>query len=290
MEEFSGVLASAKKDYNAGLTETILRLHDCPPSWERRTQTHGLIKIRAAYTTLLSATTPMALGPFLTRHAWLSGFWPRFAMLSPEEDRPPFRRTEVQPQRPSWLTEHLSKLACKMLPGTMYPTPPESHPVVLSGEAYEAWKRYDQAVRYDLLTDELDSALWGLYGRLPTQAIKVATILAALDWEEGSKPVITLAHWTKAQQVVEGWRASVHRLLVPMRVQEEQQREERVFNTIRRAGQQGATIRDIYRVLSMTRDEVEAIIRRLITDGIITEEHIQSTRQGGRPTVRYEVV
>jgi len=289
MEEFSSILASAKKDYNAGLTETILRLYDCPISWERRTQTHGLVKIRAAYTTLLSATTPMALGPFLTRHAWLSGFWPRFALLSPEEERPLFRRTDKRPERPGWLVEQLSRLACQKLPGATYPMPPKSLPIAFESEAYEAWKRYDQAVRYALLTDALEDSLWGLYGRLPTQAVKVAIILAALDWDSEEAPVITLAHWARAQQIVEHWRASVHRLLVPVRIQEERRQEERVLSVIKRAGQQGVTVRDVYRALNMGRDEVEAVINHLVKDGIVTENRIQPTSKGGRPTYRYTV-
>ena len=167
--------------------------------------------------------------------------------------------------------------------------PPKSLPIAFESEAYEAWKRYDQAVRYALLTDALEDSLWGLYGRLPTQAVKVAIILAALDWDSEEAPVITLAHWARAQQIVEHWRASVHRLLVPVRIQEERRQEERVLSVIKRAGQQGVTVRDVYRALNMGRDEVEAVINHLVKDGIVTENRIQPTSKGGRPTYRYTV-
>ena len=286
-DEFSGLLASARKDYNAGLTETILRLHDCPPQWEKRTQTHGLVRVRNAYLSILSATTPSALGPFVARGAWMSGFWPRFALLSPEEDRPAFRRAEKQPRRPEAMVEHLSWLACKALSSPTYPNPPEARPVHFTDDALDAWRRFDRAVRYDLLTGDLDESLWGLYGRLPSQGVKVATILAALDWDGEGQPVIEVGHWARAQQIVESWRASVHRLLVPARVQAEQRQEERILNVIRGAGQQGVTLRDIYRPLGVARDEVEPIVRNLVQDGLVTETHVKTTSQGGRPTMRY---
>jgi hypothetical protein len=288
LEEFSGILASAKKDYNAGLTEHLLRLHDCGRSWSKRTQGGGLVTVKYPYISLLGATTPEALAAFLTRTAWLSGFWPRFALLSPDVERPPFKRTEKRPERPAWLVEGLSKLANHDLPVPTFPAPPVARPVTLAPDAYEAWRRYDRAMRYDLLTDELDNRLWGVYGRLPTQAVKISVILSALDWSGEVEPNVTLGHWARAQQIVEKWRASVHRLLVPAQAQEETRREERVLAAYGRAGESGVTVRDVYRTLGMERSEVERLTNNLLRDGLL--EEVRGEQRTGRRTTRYRAI
>ena len=284
MDEFSGVLASARKDYNAGLTETILRLHDCPLRWERRTQTHGLIRVQRPYLSILSATTLKALRPHLADHAWLSGFWPRFALLYPDKERPDYQYVRERPETPAGLTEHLNRLACNLLPYPAFPRPPEAQAVKLSGDALGAWERYSKAVGYDLLTNELDEKLWGLYGRLPVQGVKVATVLAALDWDGEDTPVITLAHWAKAQQIVEGWRASVHRLLVPEQAQAEQAFEEKLMDVVRRFGDPGMTARNVARYAHCSRNQVEPVLDRLVRDDLLT-----SSVPEGRKAKQYYV-
>ena len=53
----------------------------------------------------------------------------------------------------------------------------------------------------------LDDRLRAIYGRLHVQAIKVAILLAALDWADGESAASTRRvntdHWYRAQQIVE---------------------------------------------------------------------------------------
>ena len=86
----------------------------------------------------------------------------------------------------------------------------------------------------------LDDRLRAIYGRLHVQAIKVAILLAALDWadEDGGlpHPKVTVAHWYRAQQIAEEWRASAHRLLADLGENEEGRLENRVLSLLKACG------------------------------------------------------
>ena len=92
MDEMSGLLAGAGKDYNAGLVEAYLRFYDCDPEYCRSTRTQGRIVVRNAYLAFLGASTPTALAAhLLAERLWSMGWWPRFALLAPETERPTWR-------------------------------------------------------------------------------------------------------------------------------------------------------------------------------------------------------
>jgi hypothetical protein len=107
---------------------------------------------------------------------------------------------------------------------------------------------------------------------LHVQAIKVATLLAAMDWadEDGGlpHPKVTAAHWYRAQQIVEDWRASAHRLLADLGENEEGRLENRILSFLRACGGV-ATVRDIYRALRSPRKPVIEALRALEEDGCI---------------------
>jgi len=285
-DELTQLLTSARKDYNAGLSELLLRLHDCPANWTKRTQGGGLAEVRCAYLSILAATTPAGLRPYLGTGDWLSGFWPRWAILYPQNERPEFKRTIRRPQRPASLIERLSKLASHDLPKPQWPNPPEARACELSPEARAGWEAYDQACCYDLLNESLDERLWGTYGRLPTQAIKVSLLLAALDWNGDGVPMITLGHWTRAQTIVESWRAAIHNLLAALAIGGDERLEDRIVTRLGEAGGEGATIRDLYRMLGENREMVERAVANLERDGLIAR---QKHGTQGRPKMAYHL-
>jgi hypothetical protein len=138
----------------------------------------------------------------------------------------------------------------------------------------------------DILTspEAPDKRLWGVYGRLPSQAFKIAVILAALDWAEGDSapvPIVSLAHWARGQSIAEGWRASAHRLLDSLsnrRVVEEHNTEDRILKMILTAGTEGITARSIYRTLGLRRAEFDLAVAGLVRDGLIREVEIKPAR------------
>ena len=216
------------------------------------------------------------------------GFWPRFAILTAEE-RPEWREPE-EAEAPQELTTRLKRLLDR-LPKATWPDPPEALTVTFAEGVYQTWQHYNKALSYDLFTDELDEQLHGTYGRMPTQVIKVATILAALDWKEEAAPVIEADHLVHAIAVGEKWRASAHRALRMANESEFNVLQERIVKQLSKAGRLGATLRDVYKAMTdRTPDQIEDALRQLIKARMVEDIEQPAGPKGGAPTVRYRLV
>ncbi len=289
LDEASSLFAGFRRDYMTGTSELLLRLYNHPWPYARNTRGAGFVVVRGAALSFLGATTPASLLRADVDALWHTGMFARFALLTPDGD-PVYSQTDTRPNPPTRLVETLKRLACELLPVPTYPDLPPVRDVVIDTDAHAAWQRYDKAVRFDLLVsdDAPDGRLWGCYGRMPTQALKIALILAALDWAEGilDTPRITLAHWARGQMIAEKWRASAHRLLAALSaVNPEVELGQRVERLIRRSGSAGLTQREIQRMSGLRRDEIQRALDDLMHDGLITT--IERRGRRGPSTVAY---
>ena len=289
LDEFSGLLATAGRGYGAGLVEALVRFCDCDPLYRRSTRGSGWVVVRNSYLSLLGASTPAALGNHLASETlWSRGWWPRFALLFPE-GRPPWHVSAKVP-RPPELVEGLVALY-EALPLTTRGETFEALPVQLGAGVYDAWVVYDRAMRYDLQTEDI-GRLGACYARLPTKALKIATLLAGLDWARQTKreeaPTIKLPHWYRAHRIAEAWRASAHRLLASVLRSEMDAIEQRVLHKVREAGSEGITLRDIKRCMQdKNRSDVERVVEMLTRMGKLVPFPHKPAR--GRPTERYRI-
>lgn len=105
------------------------------------------------------------------------------------------------------------------------------------------------------------------------QAIKIAILLAALDWADSDNPTkhpkVSREHWYRAQMITETWRISAHRLLADLGDNEEMRLEKRILGLLRSATNGNATVREIYRALRSTRKPVIEALKALEKDGIV---------------------
>jgi len=272
LDEASTLFNSFKRDYNTGLIEALIRLYDCKPLYKRVTRGQGFLVVRDAALAFLGATTPAALQRIDTDHLWQAGLWPRFALLTPEQE-PTWRQSEER-QRPDKLTTSLRQLAREYLPCPVYPDRPQPRSVAITEDAFSHWQVYDKGMRHDLLRgdNKPDGRLWGVYGRLPTQAIKIAICLAAIDWAGDGVPEITATHWARAQGIAERWRASAHRLLDMLSmVSPETDLDARIEQLIRQSGESGITAREIQQKTGKLRTNVDMSLAKMKEDGLIRE-------------------
>ena len=290
LDEMSGLLAQAGRDYNAGLLEALLRFYDCAKRYRRSTRGQGLVIVRHTYLSLLGASTPTAMREhLLSEQLWGSGWWPRFAVLTPKGNRPSWKLPK-EPGSTGNLEAGLRRVY-EGLPEATWPDPPEPQAMMLGTGVFDAWKPYRKAVSYDLLTDDLDHRLWGSYGRLPMQALKVAMILAAFDWKPGTTPVIELPHLARAMEITESWRESAHRTLAQMAASRFDRLQERVIRQVGRQEPKGASLRDVYRGMrDQEPNEIESCIEQLVKVGMLEVERDATGPKGGRPTDRYHLV
>jgi hypothetical protein len=286
LDEAASLFSSFKRDYNAGLPYYLLRLSDCDPEVEKLTRGSGKVVAHNTYLSFLGSTTAASMMRTDLDFLWGSGLWPRFALLTPSV-LPPWRSPKPgHCDPPQALTRTLRRLAEEKLPKPVYPAAPTTCDVQLGDGVHAAWRAYARAMIRDILTsaEAPDKRLWGVYGRLPSQAFKIAVILAALDWAEGDGgpvPLVSLAHWARGQTIAESWRASAHRLLDSLsnrRVVEEHNKEDRILHMILAAGTRGITARSIYRTLGLRRAEFDLAVAGLVRDGLIRQVEIKPAR------------
>ncbi len=288
-DELSGLFKSMGRDYMAGLKELIMTLYDCPAYLDSNTNNKGLVVIRDAALSILGAATPAELATALSSADWFNGNLARFTLLTPETDYHE-RPATTESQSPTNLANRLRCLHERL------PEPPLPD-VLGEKQSSEAWSlsadiwphahAYEQALRAMTAPHAaLDDRLRAIYGRLHVQAIKVAILLAALDWADADdaapRPKVTAAHWYRAQQLTEEWRASAHRLLADLGENEEARLENRIIGLLKTAGGV-ATVRDLYRALRSPRKPVVEALKALEQDG-----QVQRVELPPKPGVRSE--
>ncbi|MDX2138161.1 MAG: bifunctional DNA primase/polymerase [Chloroflexota bacterium] len=283
-DEVSGLFGAInKRDYMVGMKDLLMELYDCPDYFDKDTQT-GLNIVENAALSILGVTTPASLGGAISAGDWDNGLLVRFALLMPEPDyaeRPP---SPVYQPAPDDLIDELRALH-ERLPAPelteMGWTAPGA--LRLHVECWSEVQRYGDDLRR--LCDprrevELDERLKGVYGRMHVQAFKLASLFAALDWLKASDdtPTVTVGHWSAAQSITDGWRTSAHRLLDQLdksgEAVTERRQQDRLLATIRQAGGEGVSLRDLYRNLNFSAKQARQLATDLVRAGLIEERQM----------------
>ncbi len=276
-DEIAGLFgAFNKKDYMMGLKDLILELYDCPDYADKDTQS-GLTIVRHAALSILGVTTPAGLSMATGPADWENGLLPRFLLLTPEADyreRPALEAPQAVPREVvGGLRALYERLPMPVQEGEGWAAA-EALPVAV--RCWPQVQAYSDRLRR--LCDPqretpLDDRLKGVYGRLHVQGLKLATVLAALDWMGSGRPapVIEAETWALAETLTEHWRASAHRLLDQLdrggAGREERRQQDRVLAAIRAAGPEGIALRRMYRNLNLRSADARQIVGELQRDG-----------------------
>lgn len=290
------------KKYMEGHTETMMEMFDAPRRLERELRGDGKLIVYNPALAMIGATTPARLGRYITDGEWEDGLMARFLCLTPTE-----REIKCVLNGHNLDThEFPADLKTRLLRVyNAFPMPPDEfalhdleepvkHPAIsatMEPAVFDLFNAYYAAL-HDM-TDprrNLDDRLRGNYGRFSTMALKLALILAIMDWtDEGQQntPRITTAHWARGQMLAEEYRASVHRLLDELSIGIDVKNEKKVLDFIARNGERPPSARDILRGAGVkSRKEVDATLAALIDDGVI---EIAERKTGGRSARGYRV-
>lgn len=241
--------------------------------------------------TVCGPTTPAALRPHLkTPDYWTNGLFARFLLVTP--DTAPVRVFYPDPfPVPSNLPKHVNQLAFERLESpaenALGPTPaPKAMEATVPPDVWKHWDHYHAAM-YELINKKaVPEKLHACYGRFPEKAIKIAMLLATSDWAKmakGNPLVIRPAHWARAQEITEGYRASLHRIVEdsshPIET-EDDELTERILARVKSGSRNSR--RELSQDLNMRtgiqRDRFEAVIGQLIQDGDLVEYDSQGKR------------
>ncbi len=290
------------KKYMEGHTETMMEMFDAPRRLERELRGDGKLIVYNPALALIGATTPARLGRYITDSEWEDGLMARFLCLTPTEReiKCVLNGQDLDSHDfPPDLKARLLKIY------NAFPLPPDEavlhsldepvrHPAVsalMDQGVFGLFNAYYAAL-HDM-TDprrNLDERLRGNYGRFSTMALKLALVLAVMDWaDEGAQgaPRITPAHWARGQMLAEAYRASAHRLLEELSVGLDVKNEKKLLDFIARSGERPPSAREILRGAGMkTRKEVDATLAALLDDGVI---EVAERKTNGRPARGYRL-
>ncbi len=165
----------------------LVAFYRCHPRYRYAAGGLGFLTAPDTYLSLLTCATPATLAGSLSAPAlWELGWWPSFALVTPEPGHPAWQEPAPSPEPPELLRTVVTLF--KKLPGTGHPDHYRPCQVTLAPDAAGACLAYRRALVRDFLTPDLDARLWSAYSQFPLQLIKVATLLAALDWAAALPP------------------------------------------------------------------------------------------------------
>ncbi len=289
----------SQKDYMKGFAEVVMNFYDAPDVYERAVLGMGKLVVRQAYLSILGATTPARLAGLTNGSEWEDGLFARFALCTPENEVihwQPSGRQDVHFDPPTSVLSILQDLD-RRLP---HPRPLEAlddgdspagelHAISASAEpeVIRRFNAYAEAMHQFTAPDSgLDERMRGNYGRFAVMVLKVAIQIAATDWilnNDNKNVRVKIGHWALAQQVVERWRESAHRLITELGRNRDIRNEDRILDFLRSAAMP-QTERDIYRGTSIPRQDAKAAINALLMDQVITGEEF------GNGKYRYRLI
>ena len=275
LDEAGYLFGDLKKDYMAAMLGLLLKLYDAPPDVSRETITHGMNLIKTPLLSFFGATTPKSMEDHLRNEKlWDEGLWSRFALISPDSD-PQYATFAETLTIPASLIHGLQQLdrrfpkpeasfkekqddgSVKADYIEVYDLPPLV--VTLSRATRRLWAIYDRAMRYDIPNQGLDETLYASYTRFPSQALKVAMMLAAIDSPDQDM-VIEDRHLLRAIRIVEGWRHNLHRLWRDGMQSSETKLGSRLLAILREMALSGATVRELQQRTGKTAKEIKEVL------------------------------
>jgi len=230
LDNAARLLDSYNDDFTAGLLPLVWDLYECPDeALTRNPLTHNNVTVQRPYLNIFGVTTEHLMARRLKKHRWIKSLLKCFVLV--ESANVDTWRFWPGPQAyPADLVQGLQRVATQLLPlpeatlranAVQLSAPLLASPVQLArgGAAWAAWERYARAAGFDLLRQDKIADIYATsYGRLSTQLIKVAIILAAFDAPQ-LPVVVEPRHIYRAQQIVELWRASLHNVIEKLRHQ-----------------------------------------------------------------------
>jgi hypothetical protein len=258
-DEASSIFADLRKDYKAGLAELLLQGYDGDGGRiSKLLKARGLITLKDMCLSFLGATTPVMMAKYMTNEEQENGFAARFAIVTPEGP-PVYQESGDAVGVPAALVDRVRSIFNEVLPWHNGKQPVAaseygeviSPPVMKATAEPNAMKRllaYRRALGFDMIEQDVVSEdKSASYSRIPTLAMKIATLLAMSETQPGQTVTIHESNALAALLIAERWRESLHRLDRDTARATGNRTQDRLLEYLRSAGPGGATLRDISR-------------------------------------------
>lgn len=290
-DEFAGLLDSVnRKDYMAGMIESLTRLYD--GKYQKRILSKQVFEIADPIFLMFCGGPRSRILELLTKDHITSGFAPRFIFVEPDaklrERRPLGPPTETQDKARKYLIHDL-----KLLDFTYE----AKQTIQVKGRTVEtkriwtveltpaAWDRYNE-LETQMVDSAMKSAVPEIYtpmmDRLAKSILKAAVLIAAslIDPRKDMKVVVDIPHLIKAISYGEKWRDYA----LDIADNAGETLSERRINTVLAYIQEheGIGRSDVMRTHKLTSKDMDFIIDTLQQRG-------QIVRERGRPERYYDI-
>lgn len=279
IDEFNQLLnAMMRPGPMADFSGLLRKLDNCMEEYRYSTKSGGQEKIRFPYLALLGSTTPANLAKHAGRNSefWNDGFWARVLFVCPPPHDFVTRTMEDGIVNPSPMLidplvawhERLGIPHCEAIeevekekPTGHFRAVVDPLPITtlhIDPNVITAFNAYRVALRQLVAEDNGTQDLDGSYSRLPTQALRIAALLASLEHQDR----ITKDIWALAQEIAETFRRNLHELYAQVTSGiEENSSEDLLLSYLKTRQGELMTVREI-------RQFANPIIRKLKSDHV----------------------
>lgn len=241
-DEFSGLIdAMTKKDYMAGMAESLTKLYD--GKFQKRILKKETIEVREPVLVLFAGGIKTRTTQILNYEHVASGFLPRFIFISAESDI-----TKIKPLGPPTSVSMAGRDDIKRkfvdihnfyagstvinLGGKEIPQKRQAE-AQLTSEAWDLYARIDEAMLKPALEANNADMLTPTMARLAISGLKAATLIAASE-TLSEKIVIEPKHLLKAFSYVETWREYALDILNNLGKSQDERRLQLILENIQR--------------------------------------------------------
>jgi hypothetical protein len=288
-DEFSGLLeAMTKKDYYAGMAETLTKLYD--GKLQKRILRKEVIEVRDPVLILFAGGIKTRVLSLLTHEHIASGFLPRFIFVLAESDT-----KNLKPLGPP--TDHSVEVRQKMIDrfktiyghynrtetftiGDKSVTAPKRWQVEMTPQAWTRFNVLEQGMLSSALKTEHRDTLTPTFDRLAKSGLKLAMLIAA-SRNLGTKVTVTVDDIVRAFYYVEKWRYHAFKVVTGVGTSPLERLVQRVMEAITRSpGVRRATLMQNFHLMSREAD---------VVFGTLEQRGLISRVKSGRAETLYPV-
>jgi hypothetical protein len=280
-DEFSGLLeAITKKDYMAGMAETLTKLYD--GKLQKRILRKEVIEVREPVLLIFAGGIRNRVTSLLSQEHVSSGFLPRFIFITAESDpgrvRPLGPPTEANLGERDAIRQELAEIAYHYNTTTEVKSPvgptfqqKRIFNAKLSGEAWDLYNDVDKRLMEAGLAAERPDLMTPTYARLGISALKASVLIAATEQRE-DQILVEEEHIKRALIFLEGWRKHTHIVMNNIGKGEHERELDRVLLSVQR--HEGISRGQLMQNFHLSARQTDQIFQTLEQRGLIRRERV----------------
>jgi hypothetical protein len=285
-DEFSGLLeAMTKKDYYAGMAETLTKLYD--GKFQKKILRRETIEVKDPVLIVFAGGIRERILQLLTYEHVASGFVPRFIFITAVSDvdrlRPLGPPTDRTLAGRNTLQEHLQKLHDHYttqqpvtINGKTIYTPAKWEAELTAG-AWNLYNHYETTMMTAALGSSMPDLMTPMFDRLSKSGLKAAVLLAAEEMSD--RLVVEERHLVKAFSYVEYWRHCSLEVVENLGRTASERHVQTIFRAIQKTN--GVSRSEVMQRYHLDARNAEMVLMTLEQRGLI------SRRKSGRTELLY---